>query len=78
MAAAVRAISELDPYAFTLNLGRDVEEAARVSPDGHLTYLQERLYRFLRRQIGRVPPFAFVGRPEKLTPFRHEELTPSS
>lgn len=60
IAAATRAISELDPYAFTLNLGRDVEEAARVSPDGLLTYLQERLYRSLRRQVGRVPPFAFV------------------
>lgn len=60
IAAATGAISELDPYAFTLNLGRDVEEAARVSPDGPLTYLQERLYRSLRRQIGRVPPFAFV------------------
>lgn len=31
-----------------------------MSPDGPLTYLQERLYRLLRRQIGRVPPFAFV------------------
>ncbi len=60
MAAAVCAMSELSPHAFTLNLGREIEEAARMSPDGPLTYLQERFYRSLRRQLGHVPPFAFV------------------
>jgi len=60
MAAATRALSELDPHAFTLNLGREIEEAARMRPDGPLVYLQERLFRSLRRQVGHVPPFAFV------------------